>query len=79
MFRRNRNERVKSRIEKRASRLPTDELLGWSENAVYSTSRNLSAWQRDPQAAYLEEARLGAEALMAIIKTIHERTTHSER
>ena len=74
MFRRKPTERAKSKIEKRASSLPTGELIGWSESAVYGVSRNLSYWQRDPNTFYLEEARMSAEALLAIVNTLHERT-----
>lgn len=80
MFRkRNPTERPKSKVEKRAAALPTSELIGWSESAVYSVGRNLSYWQRDPNKFYLEEAKLSAEALLAIVNTLEERTKHSER
>jgi hypothetical protein len=75
MFRRRtREERPKSKIERRASSLPTSELIGWSESSVYAVSRNLSLWQRNQDPFYLEEAKIGAEALMAITTTLHERT-----
>lgn len=76
MFRRSREERAKSKVEKRAASLPTSELVGWSESSVYSVSRNLSVWQRNQDPFYLEEAKIGAEALMAIINTLYERTKH---
>lgn len=76
MFRRSREERAKSKVEKRAASLPTSELVGWSESSVYSVSRNLSVWQRNQDPFYLEEAKIGAEALTAIINTLYERTKH---
>lgn len=74
MFRKTKAEREKSKIEKRVESLPTSELVGWSETTLYSISRNLSAWQREKNGFYLSEARVGAEALLAVIATLSERS-----
>jgi hypothetical protein len=63
----------KSRIEKRVEALPTGELLPWTENALYTIGRNLSSWQKTKDAATLEEARVGAEALHVILESLVKR------
>lgn len=65
--------REKTRIEKRVEKLPTAELISWSDQIMYSVGRNLAAWQRSQHPDTLEEARLGAEALHAILDTLKER------
>lgn len=73
MIRKKKVERQKSKIEKRVEALPTAELLTWNEQAVYSLSRNLSNWQRSQDSFYLEEARVAAEVVHAIVNSISER------
>jgi hypothetical protein len=65
--------REKTKIEKRVARLSTPELLTWSDQVMYSIGRNLSNWQKSEAAFSLEEARVGAEALHAILETLKER------
>jgi hypothetical protein len=62
-----------TRVQKRVSTLPTSELLMWTDQIVYSIGRNLSAWQKSQNRASLEEARLGAESLNAILDTLSDR------
>lgn len=73
MFKKTAAAREKTRIEKRVETLPTSELVGWSETTLYSISRNLSSWQSGKDKFYLNEAKLGAEALLAVITTLSER------
>ena len=67
-------ERQKSRIERRVEALPTAELLPWTEQLVYSVGRNLSGWQKTQDSFYLEEARIAAEALYVITEALNKRT-----
>lgn len=67
-------EREKTKVEKRVAKLPTAELLTWSDQIMYSVGRNLSVWQKSQDNYSLEEARLGAEALHAIMEALTERT-----
>lgn len=67
-------EREKTKVEKRVAKLPTAELLTWSDQIMYSVGRNLSIWQKSQDNYSLEEARLGAEALHAIMEALTERT-----
>jgi len=62
-----------TRVQKRVKTLPTSELLMWTDQIIYSTGRNLSAWQKTQHPDSLGEARLGAESLFAIISELSER------
>ena len=73
MIFKSKQERQKTKIEKRVEKLPTAELISWSDQIMYSVGRNLAAWQRSSHPATLEEARVGAEALHVILETISER------
>jgi len=62
-----------SKIAKRLSRLPEADLVAWGDQAIYSTGRYLTAYQRERRPEYLDEARNGAEALMAVVEEIRRR------
>lgn len=66
-------ERQKTRVERRVESLPTSELLQWAEQALYPIGRNLSSWQKTNEEVYLEEARLNAEVIYVIVDTISKR------
>jgi hypothetical protein len=64
-----------TKVQKRVKTLPMAELLTWTDQIMYSVGRNLSAWQKSQNSFSLEEARVGAEALHAILDTLSERTS----
>jgi len=66
-------ERQKTKVERRVESLPTSELLQWAEQALYPIGRNLSSWQKTNEEVYLEEARLNAEVIYVIVDTISKR------
>jgi hypothetical protein len=75
MFKRKPKEvRERTKIEKRVEKLPTHELAGWAENTIYSITQNLNAWQKSKDSFYLKEAKLGAEALTAVVNALNERS-----
>ena len=63
-----------TKVQRRVQSLPTSELIGWTDQIMFTVGRNLSAWMKSQNAATLEEARVGAEALHAILDTLSERT-----
>lgn len=67
-------EREKTKVEKRVATLPTSELLPWSEQAIYSLGRNLSSWQKTQDSFYMEEARIAAEVVHVITEELCKRT-----
>jgi hypothetical protein len=64
-----------TKVQRRVKSLSTPELLNWTDQIMYSVGRNLSAWQKTQYKDNLEEARLGAESLSAILDTLSERHT----
>jgi hypothetical protein len=67
-------ERERTRLEERVSKLPTADLNHWCDQALYSIGRNLSGFQRAPeQVELLEEARIGADALLVVLTEIKSR------
>jgi hypothetical protein len=73
MFKKTKEERKLTRIEKRVNSMSTPELLTWVDQVLYSTGRNISSWQKSQDKYSLEEANTGAEALLAITKCLNER------
>lgn len=71
--RKSKNVKELSKVRRRVATLPTGELLGWTDQIIYSVGRNLSAWQKTQNKSSLDEAQLGAEALHAILDTLKER------
>ena len=62
-----------TKVQKRVNSIPTAELVTWTDQIMYSVGRNLSAWQKSQSSFSLEEARVGAEALHAILDALSER------
>jgi hypothetical protein len=62
-----------TKIERRVSSLSNSELLGWTDQIMFTLGRNLSAWAKSGNEYTLEEARVGAEALHAILDTLSKR------
>lgn len=54
------------------SGISTPELITWAENALFVIGKNVTHHQRDGVAA-IEEAELGAEALLAITQELKKR------
>jgi hypothetical protein len=74
IFKKKTETKTKTKVEKRVSTLSTAELLTWTDQVLYSVGRNVSAWQKSQDKYSLEEARMGAEALHAIMNALTERT-----
>jgi len=62
-----------TKIERRVASMSTSELLGWTDQIMFTVGRNLSAWVKSQNEYTLEEARVGAEALHAILETLSKR------
>lgn len=63
------------KVAKRVSRIPTGELEIWAEQSLYDLGRCLSSYSKNRDNLYLEEARIGAEALHAVVEELHKRMT----
>ena len=70
---RKRGVEPESKIAKRLARLPEADLVAWGAQEIYTAGRNLSAYQREGNPVFLEEAAAGAEALQAVVQEIRRR------
>lgn len=62
-----------TKLEKRVASLSTTDLVSWSENALYTIGKSLTHWARGNDQDLLEEAHMGAEALLAITTELKKR------
>ena len=62
-----------TKLQKRVSGISTSDLIMWAENALYVIGKNVTHHQRDKDKVALEEAALGAEALVAIVEELKKR------
>jgi hypothetical protein len=56
------------------AKLSTTDLIGWVENALFVLGREITAWNWDKDVRKIDEAVLGAEALLAITKELKKRS-----
>jgi hypothetical protein len=62
------------KVAKRISKIAMADLPSWAEQAIYETNRSLMAYDKDRNAAHLDDALLGAEALHAIVDEMKRRS-----
>ena len=65
-----------SKLEKRVASISTTDLISWSENSLFVIGKNLTHWSRSKDADLLEEAHMGAEALLAITAELKKRESN---
>lgn len=58
---------------KRMARLPNVEIIEWCDNAGTGIARALSEYRKGGDPAHLEDARSGAEALLACVEVMQAR------
>lgn len=66
-------DRRLSKIGKRVGKIPAADLPQWADMAINDAGRALTQWRRRGDAADLDEAVLGAEALATILGAIRDR------
>ena len=64
-----------TKLEKRVSGIGTPDLIMWAENALFVIGKEITHHQRSKSEDALNEALLGADALVAIIKELQKRAT----
>ena len=62
-----------TKLQKRISQISTPELVTWAENSLFVIGKEVTGWMRTKDAALLDEADLGAEALYAITQELKKR------
>lgn len=70
-------EREKTALETRVSKLSTPDLVKWADQALFGIGRNLTDWGRDPVYHYIDEAQLGANALLVVMNELCSRAENS--
>jgi hypothetical protein len=73
MFKKRKQQREITRVQKRIQTLPSGEIVGWVNNSIYNIDRNLSMWSRTEDATFLEEARLASEVLHEALESLSRR------
>ena len=73
MFKKQKQKREITRVQKRIQSLPPGEIVGWVNNAVFNIDRNLSLWNKTEHKEYLEEARLASEVLHEALESLSRR------
>lgn len=67
MFRRNTvAAEIPDKILQRVKKLPSEDLVTWADQAIYTTGRYLTAHLRDASPENIDEAITGAQVLLAI-------------
>jgi hypothetical protein len=66
-------KREVSRIQKRIQLLPDRDIMAWAESSIYDVARNISAWQKNQDKFYLNEAAMSAEVLFEALETVKRR------
>ena len=62
-----------TKIQKRISKLPSSELVAWTENALFVIGKEVTTWMRTNEKHLLNDAEMGAEVLNEIIKELKRR------
>ena len=65
-----------SALKTRVSKLPTADLSSWCDQALFGIGRSLSDWERYSNDDSLNEAKMGAEALVAVLEEIISRRSN---
>ena len=66
--------RQPTKLEKRVSKIGTYDLVMWAENALFVIGKEITHHKSNPDG--LDEAILGAEALLAIAKELKKRASN---
>ena len=63
------------KVSNRVSKIPTAELEQWIDQSLYEIGRCMTAYSKQREPMFLDEALLGAEALHAVVDELKRRTT----
>ena len=77
MIRRKQTDKEQTKVEKRVASLPSEDLTNWVDQALFSIGRNISEWNKTSDYAYIDEAHLGSEALIAVLSELKRRAEGS--
>lgn len=64
---------IPEKIINRVQKMTHDDLVTWSDQAIYTTGRYLTAHLREASPESIDEARTGAQVLLAITDELKRR------
>lgn len=64
---------AEKRLEQRVASMGTHELVDWAESAIGGVGRAFGDWTRSGEPNGLDEARVGAAALLTVLEELHQR------
>lgn len=64
---------AEKRLEQRVAAMGTHELVDWAESAIGGVGRSFGDWTRSGEQSGLDEARVGAAALLTVLDELHAR------
>lgn len=67
-------EKEQTQIEKRVAKLDKEDLASWADQVLYGIGRNMSDWIKTSDYEFIDEAQLGAEALLAVMTELKIRS-----
>lgn len=76
-FQKKRAGNQQTKLQQRVSGISTPELITWAENSLFVIGKNIVHHQRDGVDA-INEAELGAEALLAITQELKKRAIDAQ-
>lgn len=65
---------IPAHVKARVGRLATGDLMGWADQAIYTTGRTLTMYQRTGDETSLREAAEAAQVLVALIEEMSLRS-----
>jgi hypothetical protein len=74
MFRRRAlNAEIPEKVHRRVSKMTQEDIVAWSDQALYAAGRSLTAYLRDPQDVFLKDAHTAAQVLLAATTELDRR------
>ena len=64
---------ARERLEQRAARLASEDLMSWADQATLAVGRAFGDFYREGRSDSLDEARLGAASLVVVLEEIEAR------
>ena len=68
------NKPFSEKIHNRVKKVPVAQLPSWIETSVYEITRCMREYEKTGSDVFLKEALLGAEAVHAMVDTLHEKS-----
>jgi len=64
---------IPEKVTSRAEKMSREDLIAWSDQAIYTTGRCLTQYSREGAPEHLMDALTGAQVLLATVQEIRRR------